>query len=94
MIRNFMEENNQQIITPHRADLADLIIAKSALIKQDENLNFTYFFAVKPVYKFSVFVMLLAAFVIGFQSAPTKYYQSEISSQDSLIEDFYYSNYL
>lgn len=85
-----MTENNLENIPhrlAHRPDLADLIIAKARQIKQDQNLNITYFFAAKSV-RFSAFLMLTIAFFIGFQNASNKYYQQDVL-QSSIVEDIY-----
>jgi hypothetical protein len=81
-----MTESNLENIS-HRIDLADSIIAKARQIKQDQNLNITYFFAAKSV-RFSAFLMLTIAFFIGFENVSNKYYQQN-DLQASIIEDIY-----
>lgn len=85
---------NNEINIHHRLDLADVIIAKSKLIKQDENLNLKYFFAVKPIFKFSAFLMLLFAFIAGFHSTSIKSYQPDVFSENSVIGDVDYTSFL
>lgn len=85
---NIKKEEN---IILHRADLAEIIIAKSLQVKQEGAPELMYFFARNRFVKVSSFLMLLIAFFAGFNSS-AKQNQQQAFNHFSVIETNYYSN--
>ncbi len=79
-------KNSPVLYQEHRADLADLIIAKSRSIKQEKTNEIIYFFINQPLGRALTLAMLLLAFIAGFSSASNQ----SSNQQASMIEEIYY----